>query len=175
MSRGGAKFQCTDFEGGQDFSAPESENFLHPPVHFNNDRSLNIYPDSSWRQTFVMVYYNYVYIYSAILIQINNLHLLCCMTGTMPCMLQSILRWCRVIVQSCGLFSVYLPTSDHVKWYNFCHLIWQVWAYWFQQKFHLSTYYKYYWPRVAWHTTIYTCELVKRVKCTVRFFFFKFF
>ncbi len=38
--REGARFQCAGAEGGQDFSAPESENSSIPPVHFNNDRSL---------------------------------------------------------------------------------------------------------------------------------------
>ncbi len=48
---GGAKFQYTDFEGGQVFSAPisrggqvlsapESRNSSAPPVPINNDRSL---------------------------------------------------------------------------------------------------------------------------------------
>ena len=52
---GGAKFQCTDFEWGHVFSAPALRGgarfqcagiweFLHPPVHFNNDRSLSTPP-----------------------------------------------------------------------------------------------------------------------------------
>ena len=39
--RGGADFQRADFEGGQDFSAPESENSSAPLVAVHNERSLN--------------------------------------------------------------------------------------------------------------------------------------